>query len=221
MKIKSDIDSEFLDAAEQEIYQILLNQHLSYNDRWFSSPFIVRVMTLLRYIGICLSLLGITLTIYVLWNKPVWCPLWINLNYLALTFILFLVIFYFMPSIDSSLKQWSRNYAFKNCKKIAGNCVKEARKLAPYLAEYEFKANTISYYRIKSDVSTLAWTRKLKGVAFHGKRATVFFKKWTAFIPMLIVLHEKFEPVEIILDNLSIDTKSIVKAQDTINLNQK
>lgn len=212
MEIKVSIDSKFLDEAEKEIYEILLNQHLSYSDRWYSSPFVTRVMPLLRTLGICGSLFGIVLSVFVIWNKPVWCPLWVNIGYFALAFVLLLVVFYFLPSIQSSIQKWNRNYAFKNCKKIAGKCVKEARKQAPYLAVYEFKGNTIFYYRVKDNISKLAWTRKLKGVAFHGKRATVFFRKWTSFIPKIVILHEDANPVEAVLNSLPVETKPIIRA---------
>jgi hypothetical protein len=47
----------------------------------------------------------------------------------------------------------------------------------------------------------------LKGVAFHGKFATVFFRKWTSFLPIMIILHEDFHPIESVLANLHIETR--------------
>lgn len=206
MESRSLIDAGFLDAAEEEIYQILLYQHLSYNDRWNSNFISVKVLPFIRVLGFVLSLVGVILSLYVMWRSPAWCPVWININYYLIAFIIFSVIFYFLPKINDAISNWSRNYAYKNCKKIAGKCVKDARNLAPYVAEYIIKGDSIIYCREKEGESKLAWTRKLKGVAIYAKHVTVIFRKWTSFSPKIIILHEDFDSLAAALIEIPIES---------------
>ncbi len=207
MEIITKVDTLLIDQAEQEIYKILLSQHHSYSDRWYKNTFVTKVMPILRIVGITLSFVGFTLCLFVIFNKPDWCPAWINIEIYTITFILFSIIFYFFPKIHNYLISWNKNYAYKNCNKIAAKCVREARNQVPFVATYKIESNTIAYYRVKDDNSNLAWKRKLKGVAFCGNQATVIFRKWTSFIPRLIILHEQLDLVEQVLNSASIDTK--------------
>ena len=207
MEVRSSIDSVFLDEAEEEIFQLLLKQNHSYSDRWYSSSFITKVMSVLRIFGVSASIFGFALCVFVIWNKPAWCPVWVNIEYYTLTFLIFAVVFYFLPIIQIAIQSWGKNYAFKNCKKLARRCVKEARKHIPYIAVYKFEDENMSYSRVKDDVSDLAWSRKLKGVAYHGKSVTVFFRKWTSFFPTIIILHEDFHPIESVLTDLHIESR--------------
>jgi hypothetical protein len=211
LDITNNIDSSYIDVAEKEIYEILLNQHLSYSDRWYSSFFFKKIMPILRVFGIFASIVGFTLSIFIILNKPSWCPIWINIETYALIFFLCGLIFYFLPRCHKSVEAWSRKNAYKNCKKVAGKCVEEAKKMAPYTAKYEFKDNMIIYYRIKDDVSKLAWKRKLTGVAYHGEKATVIFRKWTSFIPKIIILNEDIDLLDSILTNASLQTRKSIK----------
>lgn len=206
-----NIDNEFLDQAEKEIYNILLQQHHSYTDRWYSSTFFIKTMPILRYAGVIGSLIGTGLSLFIFWKAPAWCPAWINIEYYALTFFVLLIFFYFIPVVHVHIKNWNKSYAYRNCKKIAGKCVKDARIQAPYIAHYKFSDNEVTYFRIKDDESKFAWKRKLKGVAFHGKYATVFFRKWTSFIPKIIILHENYDSLASVLDELSINVKPMIK----------
>jgi len=60
---------------------------------------------------------------------------------------------------------------------------------------------------ICTDVKPVKNKGELKGVAFCGKFATVFFRKWTSFLPIMIILHEDFHPIESVLANLHIETR--------------
>jgi|GEM_PF-2572304 len=211
MEIRSNIDSAFIDAAEDEIYQILLYQHLSYSDRWNSNYLSVKVIPIIRILGLILGIFGVLLSFYVIWRTPEWCPVWININFYAFAFFILSVIFYFLPKINNAIYNWSRNYAYKNCKKIAGKCVKEARHQAPYIAEYIVKGDSIVYCRKKDGESKIAWTRKLKGVAIFGQHATVVFRKWTSFSPKIIFLHEDFDSLAAALKNVPVETRPMIR----------
>jgi hypothetical protein len=58
LKLRSNIDSNLVDMAEEELFQILLKQHLSFNKRWDSSRFGSKIISILRVLGILVSVLG-------------------------------------------------------------------------------------------------------------------------------------------------------------------
>jgi len=211
-EITTSVNSDLLNKSEKEIFEILLNQHLSYSNRWYSNLFVTKVVPALRIVGLIGSLLGIGLCVYIIINKPEWCPAWANINLYTLTFFLLFILFYFFPRIHNFIVNWNRGYAYKNCKKIAAKCVRQARNQVPYIAEYKIDNDKITYYRVKDEVSKKEWTRKLKGVSFQGNNATVFFRKWTSFIPKIVILHEDIEPIKKALNNAQIEVKSIIKS---------
>lgn len=53
--------------------------------------------------------------------------------------------------------------------------------------------------------------RKLKGVAFQGKYATVIFRKWTSLSPKIVLLHEDFHSIETALNNVAIETRPLLE----------
>ncbi len=207
MKIKSHITPDLIDSAEQELFQILLNQHQSFNDRWYSSPIVNKVIPILRVIGILGSLIGAVLCFFLVKSSGYIAG--IQTEFYIVFFIITLCFFYFLPSMEGSIKKWTKNRSIINCKKLAKKCVKKARKLTPFQAEYDIKGDLITYYRAKDDVWKLAWTRRLKGVAIHGQSATLFFRKWTSIQPTMVILHGDFSPLETVLSHLNIEFRSI------------
>ena len=164
-------------------------------------------MSFLRILGLAISVLGALISIVAVTMTPAWCPVWMPFEIFILVFIVAGFLFYYLPSIDRSMKNRVRNISINSCKKLAGKCVKAARKAVPYQAEYEIKGNLISYYRSSNDVWKLAWNRRLKGVVVHGESITIFFRKWTSIQPEMIVLHEDFSCIEQVLTDLNIQIK--------------
>ena len=205
--IKSQIDLEFLNEAEKEIYEILLKQHLSFSDRWYSNKFLRGTSSVVRLFGLVVSLSSFAFCVYVIVMTPSWCPAWESIGFYTLAFLVLALVFYFLPSFETAIQQWGRNYAPKSCRKIANMCVREARKHVPYMAEYNIKDNKITYHRVKNDNSKPAWSRKLKGVAIHGRLATVLFRKFTSFSPKMIILHNDYVPIQYVLNSASIESK--------------
>ena len=80
--------------------------------------------------------------------------------------------------------------------------------MAPFEAEYEIDDELISYYRWKDNIRTLAWSRKLSGVAIHGSSVTLLFKKWTSVTPSMVILHQNFDAIKHVLEH-KIEFKSI------------
>lgn len=210
LKVKFSIDIDLVDRAESEAFEILLNQRLSFNNRWYSRPSVVKAMPVLRMLGLVLSMLGATLSVFIVTTKPAWCPAWLLSGGLTLFFILAGALFYFFPVVDRSIKNWVKNVSIKGCRKLSKKCVKAARKAAPCQVEYDIKGDLITYYRGKDDDWKLAWSRKLKGVAIHGESTTIFFKKWTSFQPIMVVIHTNFEAFEKVFKDLNIEFKSIL-----------
>lgn len=209
MKIKSNIDLRLVDRAEEEAFQILLKRRLSFNDRWHSRPSVLKAVSILRIIGLSLSILGALITIVSVTVKPDWCPTGLKAGVFILFFILAGVLFYFLPAFDRSIKGWVKKTATNSCRRLAKKCVKAARKAAPYEAEYDIKGDLISYYRGQNDDWQLAWSRKFKGVAIHGKSTTLFFRKWTSIQPIMVVLHKDFDTFEKVFTDLNIEFRPI------------
>jgi hypothetical protein len=207
LKIKSHITSDRIDSAEQELFQILLKQHQSFNDRWYSSAIVNKVILILRVIGILGSLIGAVLCFFLV--KSGGYIAGIQTELYIIFFIITFLLFYFLPLWQESLKNWTRNRSTNTCRKLAKKCVKKARKLTPFQAEYDIKGDLISYYRGQDDVWKLAWSRRLKGVAIQGQSATLFFRKWTSIQPTIVILYEGSSPLETILSHLNIEFRSI------------
>lgn len=205
--IKSQIDSEFLNEAEKEIYEILLRQHLSFSDHWYSNKLVKSTGSFLRLFGLFVSFSGFAFCVYVIVMTPSWCPAWDSIGFYTFAFLALGLLFYFLPMIEKAIQKWGREYAPRNCRKIAERCVREARKQAPYTARYNIKDNRITYYRMKDDDPEPAWTRKLRGVAIHGRLATVLFRKFTSFSPKMIILHSDYVPIQYVLNSASIESK--------------
>ena len=205
--IRSEVDSGFLDEAEKEIYEILLKQSLSYSERWYSNKFLIKTSSFLRIFGLVVSLLAFAFCVFVLLINPSVCPAWKGIEYYTLAFLVLAVIFYFLPAFEKAIKQWGKNYAPGNCRKLAARCVRQARDEVPYTAEYTIRGNSLIYNRVKDDGSHHAWTRRLKGVAIHGRFVTVLFRKWTSFSPGIIILHNDYIPMRYVLNNANIKSK--------------
>ncbi|MGB5397346.1 MAG: hypothetical protein WBN96_09365, partial [Gammaproteobacteria bacterium] len=209
MKIESTIDAALIDQAEEEAFQILLAQRLSYNERWHARFASMRLMSVLRILGLLLCMLGLVLSVIAVFCSAGVCQAGFKSGIYILVFILAGLVFYFLPSLDSIIKSRVKNMSVNGSRKLASRCVKAARKAVPFRAEYDIKGDLVTYYRGKDDNWKLAWSRKLKGVAVHGKSVTVFFRKWTSIQPIMILLHEDFTAIKSVLTEHTIEFRSI------------
>ncbi len=207
MNIKSEINADFLDEAENQIFDILLTQRLAYNDRWANNPLFLKITPLLRKFGLAASLLGVLLCIFSIVVSVHWQLCSAGPFVFILFFILFGIIFYLLPKFDEKIKVAIRNIAFRSCGRLAKKCVVKGRKEAPYIAEYDIKGGCIMYYREKGGKLKFAWMRKLKGVAIQSDSATLIFRKWTSIGPTIIILHNDRESVKNALSQQSIACK--------------
>ena len=207
MNIEFDISVEFLDEAEKQIFEILLKQRLSFNERWSNKPTFIKIKPILRMFGLVLSIFGAMITAVSISGGANWCPFSIRPEIYITFFAISGLFFYFLPRCEVGMKNWVRNLSTKSCNKLSKKSIANARKRAPYKAEYDIKGGSVSYYREKDGELKLVWTRKLEGVAIQGDFATVIFKKWTSFIPAIVILHKDFEVVRKSLGEQKIDCR--------------
>lgn len=149
--------------------------------------------------GIALSLLGAVLCVYPFLRTLQWCPIYFQALPYLLAFLLFLALFYFLPQLDQHLQVKLEKWMLRSCKKQAAKCVEAARSHVPYTAEYDIQDKKIKYCRTKDNHTNLVWSRKLKGVAIHRQLATIIYNKQTSFQPLIVILHDDFEPLAKIL----------------------
>jgi hypothetical protein len=209
LNIKFDVSVEFLDEAEKQLFEILLKQRLSYNDRGSNKPLFIKIKPFLRLVGIVLSILGAALCGATIMSEHNWTLISIRPETYFILFILSSILFYSLPRLDLRMKNWVKKISVRSCAKLSKKALKNARSCVPYKAEYDIKGGSISYYREKDGALKLAWSRKLKGVAIQSDFATIIFKKWTSFIPVIVILHADYEKVETSLSEQNVRCKLI------------
>ena len=185
---------------------MMYQKRLLFNERWYSSKFFTSVLTLLRWTGLILSLFGLLLCIfYVVY--PSSRPKWLFAELYILFFITTGFIFYFMPRLNARYIAWLKKVGDNSCKRMARRLVAKARKQVPYLAEYMFKGDLVSYYRSKDEQWSQVWTRRLKGSAVMGEHVTLFFKKTTSLFPIMLILYDNNDALELVLKDVGIEYK--------------
>jgi len=209
ISIKSLVDSSLLDEVEDECYQILYQQRLLYNERWYSSAFFTKSISLLRWAGLLLSLLGALLCLFYL-VYPSSCPRWLIAELYLLLFVIIGLVFYYLPHLHARKLPQLKKAGSNGCKKLAKRMVAKARKYAPYDAEYCIKGDLVSYFRGKDKQWQQLWSRRLKGYAVISEHATVFFRKPTSIQPTMLILYDSHDVTESVLMELGLPYKMIV-----------
>ncbi|HEY5601713.1 MAG TPA: hypothetical protein VIM41_01240 [Gammaproteobacteria bacterium] len=208
ISIKSLVDSSLIDKVEQECYQILLQQRLLYNERWYSSMLFTKSTSLLRLIGVLVSSLGVLVCVFYL-VYPSSCPKWFFAELYLLFFIATGWLFYFLPRIEIRIITRLKNAGGKSCKNMARRLIAKAKKLVPYDAEYTIKGDLITYYRGKNNNWQQVWSRRLKGFAIVSKHAILLFRKPTSIQPTMLILYENNEIMESVLKELGVSYKTL------------
>jgi len=207
VNIRFAIDQAFISQAEEEAYQVLMAQYGVYYDNWNS-----RIRPKLRMFGLLVTLFGLVISVLtIVYLKVTYsnaaCVDVSTLQLLIYIGVLLILggVFYFLPKQRKSIPNWAMKSATKNFKKIAHTCVKQAKKLVPFEAEYHIDGESISYYRFRNGERQLVWAKKLKGVAVHSKSITLFFKKRTTLSPIMVVLHRDFNQLKPALEQQNIE----------------
>jgi len=207
--IQSHVDSEQLDRVEQECSELLYQQRLSYNERWYSSLLFTRGILFLRGLGLSLSLIGIALNVYYLID-PGSCPRWLFAEAYLLFFVVMGVFFYVLPRIQARIHARFKTAGRRGSQKLARRMVAQARKLLPFDAKVELTGDLISYSRGKDGQWKQIWSRKPKGFAVLGRNVALLFRKPTSLIPTMLVLHRDPEAMEPVLKHLGLGFKKVV-----------
>lgn len=191
-----EIDEAYIQQAEVQIYQILLKQRRAFNHRWQDNLTMNKIKTVLRYLGLFLCLAGIVIMALALVFKPTWVFSQTQVYGLLVFFLLVAWFFIKLPKFDGKAKKWTDNTSQKSCQKLAKRCVKHAKAMLPYHAQYEIKGDLISYYRKQQTTPDnnekwyFVWNRRMCQYAVQAGLVTVFFKQAKSIQPKIIVLHE-------------------------------
>lgn len=204
-KYRVDIDGEFVEQATAELFGCLWAQRQAYIDRFHSSRFIKSTQTVLRYLGLSLSVLGLLLCLLVGLLTPSWCPAWFEVRVFIPAFLVLMLIFYYLPKADDYLRAWVRRFSRKSCEKHARKCLSQLKALVPLTVEYEFKDNEVSCYRCRGGQRIPAWVKRISGAALQSDKVTSFYKRKTSLYPRVILLHGDRETVNPLLKGLPIE----------------
>jgi len=204
--LKTRIDKALLDQVEVECFEMLYQQRLLYNERWLSALLFIKTHSVLRLLGLVLSMLGVLLSVFYL-VYPSACPKWFFAEAYLLLFILSGVLFYYLPRIQAGYHAWFKKAGKRGCQKLARRLIAGARKQVPFDAKYQITGDLIRYSRGKDGQWQQAWSRKAKGFALLGQNVTLLFRKPTSLIPTMIILHHDCDAMESVLKDLDMAYK--------------
>ncbi|MGJ8663749.1 MAG: hypothetical protein ACSHWU_08860 [Marinicella sp.] len=206
----SQIDEPFIASSEDQVFAILMVQRRAFNLRWQQNLWMNKIKTVLRYFGLLICLVGFMVLLMPLFNWVDWrFSVWQSV---ALAGLFFVALWFFikLPILEEKAQNWTDKSSQKSCRKLAIKCVKQAKRMLPFVAQYEIKGRSISYYRAKNNHDNgelewqFVWNRSMNAYAIQAKSVTVFFKKASSIIPKIIVLHQEAETFEHILENRGI-----------------
>jgi hypothetical protein len=187
------VDSAHCQRAEDELYEILKAQELRFATRWNESR-VSRVTTKVAVIvGMGASvagLVGVAALLY--FDTRAWAsqphPLWLAV------FAAFAVVFAFIPRLGAAIRAWSLRAADGRARRNAARGVRDARRMAPFAADYEYKTDVLTYARGKDDKWQFVWARPLgrfreRGRVVHGQSVSAVFRRPGSLLPSMIILN--------------------------------
>src|SRR5262245_59336139 len=191
-KARFTVDADHCQRAVDELSQIFRVQHRNFVERWNAARTTRVVIGVARWMGLIGSLLGLLLIGALRYFDTREWATQPELGYIPL-FAALLLFFVFTPWVVKRLQRWSFGRAERNARRQAEKCVKQARALAPYEAEFDFRGELLLYLRGKDGVWNLAWSRKLgkfreRGLAIQAENVTVIFPKPRSLSPEVIIL---------------------------------
>jgi hypothetical protein len=191
------VDQDHCQRAEDELCEILKQQETGFVDRWNASPASRVTVKFATVVGMLLSFVGLVLVAALLYfDAQSWAtqphPVWLAV------FAGFMMVFALVPRITARIRAWSRARAGRNARRHAQRGLGQARRLAPYEADYDYKRDLLVYSRGKDDQWQLAWSRSLgafreRGIAIQGEAVTVLFRKPGSLLPSLLILQRDRE----------------------------
>jgi hypothetical protein len=202
------VDADHCQRAADELYGILRTQQLGFTQRWNTARTTRVVSGVARWVGLIGSLSGLALVGALLYFDTQEWAVQPSAWYLPM-FAAFFVFFVFTPRVVVGLQRWSFGFADKRVRRVADRCVREARRLAPYEAEFDFRGDLLIYLRGKDGVWNLAWSRMVskfreRGLAIQGESVTVLLKRPTSLGAAIVILHRDRDWTASILEHAGI-----------------
>jgi hypothetical protein len=191
-KARFTVDADHCQRAAEELYQVFRVQHRGFVERWNAARTTRVVIGVARWVGLLLSLLGLFgVGALLYFDTREWASQ--PSAWFIPVFILFVLFFLFTSRVVGSLQRWSFRRADKNARRQADRCLKQARRLAPYEAEFDFRGDLLIYLRGKEGAWNLAWSRPLgtfrqRGMAVQGENVTVIFKRPRSLNAAVVIL---------------------------------
>ena len=147
IRLNTEIDSRFLAKVELELVAINVQRSMDYRKRVLQSK--IRAFALMAIKPLCI--LGLVFSAYVLWtDRHAANSIQIDLI-IALFFLVTLILAWDIKALVfrvnnfyAPLKRWLAI-------KAARRYLKTANKIAPFLAEYDFRGDLVTYYRTKNE----------------------------------------------------------------------
>lgn len=189
-KARFTVDADHCRRAADELCEILRAQERGFLERWNAARATREVIVIARWIGVSVSLLGLLL---VGGERYFETRSWASQLWSIPVFVVFTLIFIFMPWWIAGLQRWSFNLADKRARRNANRCLKQALRLVPYEAEFDFRGELLLYMRGKEGAWQLAWSRMLRkfrdrGVAIQGESITAIFRRPGSLYPSVLIL---------------------------------
>jgi hypothetical protein len=212
-----EVDNGLVAKATDELFVCLLARNIAFINRWYSSVLVGRIKAIVRLVALGLGLLGILLCLVVI----VFCPVWLtapqNVVVDMSVFIAFVLVFYYLPTIDRKARQWAERNAVRQCKRRARRATARVKRLLPVTVEYCFKDDMLIFCRRKNNTRVKAWARRIKGIACQGEAITVIFKTSKSIHPIAMLLHRDNAVLNDALKALLIEIKPIAGSAEPGN----
>lgn len=195
LKFQVDITADILFAVEEKLTAIIFQRLVERSKLLRTGVFQQKITPIFFWIIRILSAFLIIATLPGIFMKASVCnsPL---LNFFLFIFsCVMLFVFWDRPKLDGKLMAFGDRVNLWAAKKHAYIILKQAVKLAPFQAEYDFRGDVVTYYRIKNDAATFVWSRKITGYCVVNREFTLLFKNEKHPQPSVIIFHENANEV--------------------------
>lgn len=193
-KVRFSVDAEHCRRATEDLYEILRTQERAFLDRWHQARSSRAVVAVARWMGLVASVLGLFLVGALLYFDTRDWATQPSFWFIPL-FVASIALFVFLPRIAVGVRAWSVGRADRRARRQANRYLRQAEKLVPFEAEFDFRGDLLIYTRAKvGGVWQLAWSRMLskyrqRGLAIQAQNITAIFRRSTSLQPSMLILH--------------------------------
>jgi hypothetical protein len=184
LKLSTEVTAAMLAQIELDLAALVFDRLMKHREQRVGF-FYQRVYPLMFACIRPLSVIGFAAALFLLLER-------FNAKYLILGFFFLFVFassFYFgVLSLESKATGFYRRLSMRLSRRYSLRMLKQAKRNAPFLAEYDFRHDLVNYMRVKGDTVSMIWSRRIKGIPVSGKDFTVFFKTPQTPYPTMIIL---------------------------------